>query len=68
MIVSVKLPDAAPDSALDRRLKKLVVLFEELLDEITQPKFYGKVNLIVSARDGIPELAELETKDQIKLT
>lgn len=56
------------ESVTERRKRRLRHMFESLLNEVTQPKFFGKRTITISARDGVPELVELETKDQTKLT
>lgn len=66
MIASNNAP-AAPDSACERRKAKLRTFFEGLLKEVTAPEFFGRRTLTIVSRNGIPEMVELETKDQIKL-
>jgi hypothetical protein len=60
-----------PETTCERRKRKVRATVEKLLEsilhEITQPHFFGKRTITINARDGVPEMIELDAKDQYKL-
>lgn len=43
-------------------------MFESIVQEVTQKKFYGKRTLTIISRKGVLQIAEIEAKDTFTLT